>query len=74
MLKNKSIGVAVPNCLALIVLLLGACSTGQVSAGSSKDYLNADEQAIQAWREMKFGLFIHWGAYAQAAERFIEEQ
>jgi alpha-L-fucosidase len=61
MLKDKSIGVAVANCLGLIVFLLGACSTRQVSAGSSKDYLNAGEQDIQAWREMKFGLFIHWG-------------
>lgn len=26
-----------------------------------KDYLTADEQVVEKWREMKFGLFIHWG-------------
>ena len=25
------------------------------------DYLRADEQDIDKWREMKFGLFVHWG-------------
>jgi len=25
------------------------------------DYLNASDQDIQKWRDMKFGLFIHWG-------------
>jgi alpha-L-fucosidase len=50
--------------LGLVVCLLTACSTKQVEAGSSetsKDYLQAAEQDMQAWREMKFGLFIHWG-------------
>ncbi|HUS72780.1 MAG TPA: alpha-L-fucosidase [Sedimentisphaerales bacterium] len=50
--------------LGLVVCLLTACSTKQVEAGSSetsKDYLQAGEQDMQAWREMKFGLFIHWG-------------
>ncbi len=26
-----------------------------------KDYLRANEQDVDKWREMKFGLFIHWG-------------
>ncbi len=50
--------------LGLVLCLLTACSTKQVEAGSSetsKDYLRAGEQDMQAWREMKFGLFIHWG-------------
>jgi len=50
--------------LGLVLCLLTACSTKQVEAGSSetsKDYLQAGEQDMQAWREMKFGLFIHWG-------------
>ena len=25
------------------------------------DYLKAGEQDVHAWRQMKFGLFIHWG-------------
>ena len=50
--------------LGLVLCLLTACSTKQVEAGSSetsKDFLKAAEQDMQAWREMKFGLFIHWG-------------
>lgn len=27
----------------------------------SVDFLNADKKDIQQWRQMKFGLFIHWG-------------
>ncbi|UCC97663.1 MAG: alpha-L-fucosidase [Phycisphaerales bacterium] len=38
-----------------------AASIAAGAAGKSRDYLNADQQDIQAWREMKFGLFIHWG-------------
>ena len=51
-------------CLGIVLCLLTACSTKQVEAGSSetsKDYLQAGEQDMQAWRELKFGLFIHWG-------------
>ncbi len=50
--------------LGIVLCLLTACFTKQVEAGSSgtsKDYLKAAEQDMQAWREMKFGLFIHWG-------------
>ncbi|MHC4087816.1 MAG: alpha-L-fucosidase [Planctomycetota bacterium] len=50
--------------LCIALCLLTACSTKQVEAGNSetsKDYLKAAEQDMQAWREMKFGLFIHWG-------------
>jgi len=58
---NKfSIGIS----LCLIMCFLAACSVSQVGAGSVKDtadYLKADQQDIQAWRQMKFGLFIHWG-------------
>ena len=35
-----------------------------VNAGSSSEsanFLKANEQDVQQWREMKFGLFIHWG-------------
>jgi len=48
---------------AAISLLLLACSlqNGQAKVGGAKNYLKAGEADIQAWREMKFGLFIHWG-------------
>ena len=48
--------------LGLAVCSLMACSIEQVNANSqSADFLKADKQDIQHWREMKFGLFIHWG-------------
>jgi alpha-L-fucosidase len=50
--------------IGLILCLVTNFIANQVSAGNSensKDYLKAGEKDIQAWREMKFGLFIHWG-------------
>ncbi len=57
MFKNKSNNFSI----TISLLCIAALSAGQIKAGSAKDYLNAGEQYIQAWREMKFGLFIHWG-------------
>ena len=64
MLKNVwgkfSIGIL----LCLFVCFLTVCFVSQVDAASVEknvDYLNAKERNIQAWRQMKFGLFIHWG-------------
>jgi alpha-L-fucosidase len=42
-------------------MCLFAASFAAGGAGESRDYLSADEQDVRAWREMKFGLFIHWG-------------
>jgi len=50
--------------LGLVICFLPACSVSQVVSEDEKDtadYLKAGEQDIQAWRQMKFGLFIHWG-------------
>ncbi len=50
--------------LSLALFSLTACFTKQIEAGNSetsKDYLKAGEKDMEAWREMKFGLFIHWG-------------
>lgn len=50
--------------MSLVLFSLTACFVQQAEAGSSevsKDYLKADEQDMQAWRQLKFGLFIHWG-------------
>ena len=58
--NNRSNGIF----LGLVMCFLAACSVSQVGAGSvtdAADYLKAGEQDTQAWREMKFGLFIHWG-------------
>ena len=47
---------------ALLAFSLIGPSLG-LAAGreNAKDYLNAPKQDIENWREMKFGLFIHWG-------------
>lgn len=64
MLKNKWCKWLLRAYLCLIVCLIISCSAGQVGASNSensRDYLQAGEKDIQRWREMKFGLFIHWG-------------
>jgi len=64
MTKNRLIKCSLSICLGLIVCQLTTCSAGQVKASGrkeSKDYLRASEEDMQWWREMKFGLFIHWG-------------
>ncbi|MBN1805827.1 MAG: alpha-L-fucosidase [Sedimentisphaerales bacterium] len=47
-----------------MICLLMACSVEQIVTGvdsKSPNFLKANEQTVQQWREMKFGLFIHWG-------------
>jgi alpha-L-fucosidase len=64
MLRSKQNNCLIGINSCLIMCLLAACHASQVSAGSvtdSADYLKAGEQDVQAWRQMKFGLFIHWG-------------
>ncbi|MBA7642035.1 hypothetical protein ES703_49721 [subsurface metagenome] len=51
-------------CLALVVCSFTACSLKQDRISRLKeprDYLKAGEEDMRWWREMKFGLFIHWG-------------
>ncbi|MHC4580566.1 MAG: alpha-L-fucosidase [Planctomycetota bacterium] len=47
--------------LCFVACCLSALVAGQTRADDAKDYLNAAERDIAAWREMKFGLFVHWG-------------
>jgi alpha-L-fucosidase len=64
MLKNELIKRTLMVWLGLVVCLLTACSDEQVNAKSSTrspSFLKANKQDMQQWREMKFGLFIHWG-------------
>ena len=57
--KSKSLSVTIGLCFS--ACWLSVFSAGQITASYAKDYLNAGKQDIQAWREMKFGLFVHWG-------------
>jgi len=64
MLKNELIQRKLIVWLGLVVCLLLVCSVEQVTAQNSTEsanFLKADRQDVQRWREMKFGLFIHWG-------------
>jgi len=61
MSRNKTTKFLIVIGLCFVACCLSAFSAGQIQAGDAMDYLNAGEQDIQAWREMKFGLFIHWG-------------
>jgi len=48
----------------LVACLLMVLPVEEVDAGNSKEsasFLKANKEDIQKWREMKFGLFIHWG-------------
>ena len=60
MLRNEWIKRSLVVCLGLVVCLPAGFSIEQVNKESA-DFLKADKQDIQQWREMKFGLFIHWG-------------
>ncbi len=60
MLRNEWTKWSLVVCLGLVVCSPAAFSIGQVSKESA-DFLKANEEDIQQWREMKFGLFIHWG-------------
>jgi alpha-L-fucosidase len=46
--------------LALICALAGGWAQG-VAPAQDKSYLKAGDEDVQWWRELKFGLFIHWG-------------
>lgn len=64
MLKNERIKYSLTVCFLVAVCVLSACSAKQVKTSGLKesaDFLHAGEQDMQRWREMKFGLFIHWG-------------
>jgi alpha-L-fucosidase len=49
-------------CVGLFACLTVFVSLGQAAEPKEpEDYLKAGQRDVLAWREMKFGLFIHWG-------------
>lgn len=64
MLKYKTIeqslivGVGLLVCLAACCLVKAAETRG---GKESADYLSASGEDMARWRELKFGLFVHWG-------------
>ncbi|MHC4324137.1 MAG: alpha-L-fucosidase, partial [Planctomycetota bacterium] len=64
MLKNVWIKFSIGIFMGLVLCFLPACSDKQINLGDlkdSEDYLKAGEKDIKDWRDMKFGLFVHWG-------------
>jgi len=45
-----------------------ANAEGQKRLKRPMDFLKADEQDVEKWREMKLGLFIHWGPISVIGE------
>ncbi|MFH0759572.1 MAG: alpha-L-fucosidase [Bacteroidota bacterium] len=58
--------------LAGIVSLLLSCTSKPPSG--SDPVLTAQDQKMEWWREARFGMFIHWGLYAQPAGEWKGEQ
>jgi alpha-L-fucosidase len=56
--KKRIIYSFVIVCLAFCLLTTAFSKSAETDTGNS---LQAGMQAVQAWRQMKFGLFIHWG-------------
>ena len=61
MSRNKTTNFSIVIGLCFVACCLSALVDGQVKASSAKNYLNAGEADMQAWRKIKFGLFVHWG-------------
>ena len=62
--QNKLIKRSLIVCTAVTVFFLTARTlqaTTSANPVEHNDPLNAAPEDIQAWRDMKFGLFVHWG-------------
>lgn len=57
---------------AMTVLLVQSCSQSPTTEANRE--MTAQDQRMEWWREARFGLFIHWGLYAQPAGEWKGEQ
>jgi len=55
--STRQVGISMV--FTLITLML--CGSLLQAAESEKSYLKAKPKIVQQWRDLKFGLFIHWG-------------
>ncbi|MCB9770288.1 MAG: alpha-L-fucosidase [Candidatus Omnitrophica bacterium] len=44
-----------------LIVILTAFSLPHADLAEAEDYLHAPPEAVKEWRELKFGMFIHWG-------------
>jgi alpha-L-fucosidase len=51
--------------IAILVMLTLSCSSSREK--ESEPVMTEQDQRMEWWREARFGLFIHWGLYAQPA-------
>ena len=47
--------------LGATCMLMFAASCGTTEKAPPQGWLKPDPAALQAWQEMRFGMFIHWG-------------
>ncbi|MHC4061892.1 MAG: hypothetical protein ACYSUP_12485 [Planctomycetota bacterium] len=49
---------------AVLLAAFAGCSTAEVTAAEAqgaRDYLKAGPEQMRQWRDLKFGLSVHWG-------------
>ncbi len=57
---------------AMLIVLVFSCTPNKETETEST--LSAQDQRMEWWREARFGLFIHWGLYAQPAGEWKGEE
>jgi alpha-L-fucosidase len=63
--------------IVLVVLVAQSCSQKQQTQNDQEitgQEITPQDQRMEWWREARFGLFIHWGLYAQPAGEWKGEQ
>ena len=45
----------------ITIVALAGLAFGAVDANETEDYLKASPELMRQWRQLKFGLFVHWG-------------
>lgn len=58
--RNSSIVVGM-NVLFVLASVTGWCGDG----GEANPALKTDAESLQQWRDMRFGMFVHWGPVSQ---------
>lgn len=59
--------------VAILAVMAISCAPGGEKE-SAENQLSEQDQRMAWWREARFGLFIHWGLYAQPAGEWKGEQ
>ncbi len=57
---------------AILIVLVLSCGPNRKK--ETEPLLSSQEQRMEWWREARFGLFIHWGLYAQPAGEWRGEE